>query len=306
MQTLEQRAGAVALSLTRTAETCRLLGCLHEADVPALVVKGAHVEWTCYAQPHQRERSDTDILVRHRDVAAAGAALSAAGYTPALQPGGTLAVAQRTWLRTDAAGVDHAIDLHWRLSNVQLFRSALEWDELWSARSAIPPLGPHGHGPSLGHALILACIHRLAHHARSPRQVWLDDIHLMCGLLDEWQWRVVTALARSRGLGAAVAASLHDASATCGTRVPERVLRDLETPTATSREVVRFIARPRTRLGVALSDWRHLGLRERMTFIRDHVFPAPSYIRDRYDVSSAPAIAWMYLHRILLAVMRAR
>jgi hypothetical protein len=280
-----------------------VLQCLYEAGIPALLVKGAHLEWTCYAHPYQRERSDTDLLVRDSDVAAAAAVLTGAGYEPAVQPGGKVAVAQRTWLRTDAAGVDHAIDLHWRLSNVQLFRSCLEWGELWSSRFSIPPLGPHAYGPSLEHALILACTHRLAHHARSPRQVWLDDIHLLSGVLDEKQWTALTGLACSRGLGAAVAASLHDASVACGTSVPARVLRDLQAPGATSPEIARFIARPRTRLGVAVSDWRQLRLRDRMTFIRDHVLPPPSYIRDRYEVTSPVAIAWMYMHRILMPIV---
>ena len=68
---------------------------------------------------------------------------------------------------------------------------------------------------------------------------------------------------------------------------------------ATAPEVGRFIARPRTPLGAALSDWRQLGTRDRLTFLRDHVFPPPSYIRDRYDVTSRTAIAWMYVHRVV-------
>jgi hypothetical protein len=299
MQALEQSAGPVALSLGRAHETRQVLARLHDAGVPALLVKGAHLEWTCYDQPHDRERSDTDMLVRESDFAVAATVLSAAGYTPALQPGGKVAIAQRTWLRTDTAGVDHAIDLHWRVSNVQLFRRALEWDELWAARAPIPQLGPRAFGPSAEHALVLACIHRIAHHARSPRQVWLDDIHRLCGMLDDQEWRVLSTLARTRGLGAAVTASLEDASAACGTHLPASVMQDLNAPGATAPQVARFIARPRTRLGAALSDWRQLGTRDRLTFIRDHVFPPPSYIRDRYEVTSAPAIAWMYIFRLI-------
>ena len=299
MQTLEQRAGRVAISLARAVETRRVLARLHDASVPALLVKGAHLEWTCYDQPHERERSDTDMLVRERDLDVAATVLAAAGYTPALQPGGKIAVAQRTWFYTDSTGVDHAIDLHWRLSNVQLFRRALEWVELWAARSPVPQLGPHAFGPSIEHALLLACIHRIAHHARSPRPIWLDDIHRLCGKLDDPGWRDFSTLARNRGLGAAVAASLGDASAAFGTRLPASILRDLEAAGATAPKVARFIARPRTRLGAALSDWRQLGARDRLTFIRDHVFPPPSYIRARYEVTSPAAIAWMYFARLV-------
>jgi hypothetical protein len=306
MQTLEQRAGRVALSLARGAETRRVLDRLHGADVPALLIKGAHLEWTCYTQPHQRERSDTDMLIRDGDVGAAAVVLCAAGYTPAVQPEGKVAVAQRTWFHTDRAGVDHAIDLHWRVSNVQLFRGALEWTELWAAKSPISQLGAHAFGPSVAHALLLACIHRLAHHARSSRQVWLDDIHQLCGMLDDRGWHDLSDCARTRGLGAAVAASLEDASAACGTRLPASIMQDLNAAAATAPEVARFIARPRTRLSAALFDWRQLGPRDRLTFIRDHLFPPPSYIRDRYGVSSAPAVAWMYLHRVLQTATRLR
>ena len=304
MQTLAQSAGHVALSLARAVETRRVLAHLHDAGVPALLVKGAQLEWTCYGQPHHRERSDTDVLVRERDLPVAATVLSAAGYAPALQPGGKVSIAQRAWLCTDIVGVEHAIDLHWRVSNVQLFRRALEWDELWAARVPISQLGPHAFGPSVAHALVLACIHRIAHHARSPRQIWLDDIDRLCGMLDDQGWCAFSALARNRGLGAAVAASLDDASAACGTRLPPPVMQDLNAPGATTPEVARFIARPRTRLGAAASDWRQLGTRDRLTFIRDHVFPPPSYIRDRYQVTSPVAIAWMYISR--LARLQAR
>jgi hypothetical protein len=301
MQTLAQCAGRVAVSLARAVETRRVLARLHEAGVSVLLIKGAHVEWTCYDQPHERERSDIDMLVRDTDRTAAATVLAAAGYTPALQPGGKIAVAQRTWFYTDAAGVDHALDLHWRLSNVQLFRRALEWDELWAARARIIQLGAHAFGPSVEHALLLACIHRIAHHARSPRWIWLDDIHRLSEMLDDQGWRVFSRLARDRGLGAAVAASLEDASAACGSRLPASIMQDLNSPGATAPAVARFIARPGTRLGAALSDWRQLGARDRLTFIRDHVFPPPSYIRDRYNVTSRAAIAWMYLHRLFHA-----
>ena len=71
MPPLDACASRVALSLARVAETQRVLARLHDAGVPALIVKGAHVEWTCYAAPHLRERSDTDLLIRERDVASA-------------------------------------------------------------------------------------------------------------------------------------------------------------------------------------------------------------------------------------------
>jgi hypothetical protein len=49
---------------------------------------------------------------------------------------------------------------------------------------------------------------------------------------------------------------------------------------------------------VAMSDWRRIrGVRARVRFIREHLFPPAGYMRHRYGISSRFALPVLYAHR---------
>ena len=50
-----------------------------------------------------------------------------------------------------------------------------------SSAARLPCLAsaPHALAPSHGDALLLACMHRVAHHHDNERLIWLYDIHLL-------------------------------------------------------------------------------------------------------------------------------
>ena len=77
---------------------------------------------------------DTDLLVREEDRAAAVAALEAAGYRRTPLVDGSRVMRQAEYRREDRAGIAHAIDLHWRVSNTALFAEMVGLDELLARR----------------------------------------------------------------------------------------------------------------------------------------------------------------------------
>jgi hypothetical protein len=72
-----------ARSLFIRAATGRVIDALAAADVPALLLKGAALIATVYADPAQREMLDIDVLVPGDRIAAATSALAELGYRPA-------------------------------------------------------------------------------------------------------------------------------------------------------------------------------------------------------------------------------
>jgi hypothetical protein len=72
----------VARSLFIAAALRDALGALSAADVPALLLKGAALVETVYADPAQREMLDLDILVPGAQLHLATAALESLGYAP--------------------------------------------------------------------------------------------------------------------------------------------------------------------------------------------------------------------------------
>ena len=59
----------------------------------------------------------------------------------------------------------HVVDLHWRIANPQRVRPVLAYEELAAAAEPVPALAPRARGLRRVHALLLACVHRVAHHA---------------------------------------------------------------------------------------------------------------------------------------------
>src|SRR5215468_5056250 len=54
---------AVALTPLRERELTRVLDALHDADAPAIVIKGAALAHTHYPRPELRPRIDTDLMI---------------------------------------------------------------------------------------------------------------------------------------------------------------------------------------------------------------------------------------------------
>src|SRR5205814_2238849 len=90
-----------------------------------------------------------------------------------------LAAELRGAASVDAAGVEHQLDVHWRISNVLAFGAVLTYAEVAADAVWLRPLGAHALTPSTPHSLALACIHRVAHHRESGNLLWLYDIALL-------------------------------------------------------------------------------------------------------------------------------
>lgn len=299
-------AASAALQLVHHRESCRLFSVFARAGVAPLLLKGAHLAYAVYDAPELRPRVDTDLLVRDDEFESVSRALSSAGYAPVPHVTGDVAFGQYQYSRTDESGARHTIDLHRRIANPQAFAARLTYEELSDDAIALPALAPNARGPALWRALILACLHRTAHHGTSSRLIWLYDIHLISSQLDGSQWDVVVDAAASKGIAPVVAAGLTDAAAAFGTALPSDLIDRLRAHAASADpDVVAFLERPPSLLRVAASDWRRLrGWRDRARFLREHLFPAPAYIRHRYGVRANAALPFLYAHRIVAGLYR--
>lgn len=299
-------AANAVLALVRDREGRRLFAAFERARVAPLVLKGAHLAYSVYARPELRPRLDTDLLVNDGEFDRVCRVLAAAGYSAVPHVTGEVAFGQFQYSRTDETGARHTIDLHRRIANPQAFAARLTCEELNEDALALPALAPNARGPALWRALILACVHRTAHHGTSRRLIWLYDIHLIAAQLTGADWdRLVDAAVR-KGLTPVVAAGLSDTSDALGTTLPPDVVSRLRAHDASAdADVVAFVERPPSLLRVAASDWRRLrSWRDRARFLREHFFPPPSYIRHRYGVQATAALPLFYAHRIVSGAFR--
>lgn len=291
---------AAAVEAARAHRLAAVVTHLEARGVPVLLMKGAALSLTCYPAPHLRPRHDDDLLVDPSRFDEACAALEAAGYVAEPQVAAAGITGQRHFARADAHGAHH-VDLHWRPVNPVAFADLPPFVELWDASVPLP--GHDGvRGLGAEHALLLACVHRVAHHTPTEDPQWLLDIHLLATRLEAAQWESFAALAVRSRQAAVCAAELARARAVFDTPVPDGVFDSLGRMSGEPSEAHLAAHDP---LRVQWLNLRHAaGWRAKLDLVRQHLVPPAAYMRARYGVSHAALLPWCYAHRAVTGLTR--
>jgi hypothetical protein len=292
---------AALRTLLRTKETDAIvLDLARRGGVLPLLLKGAHLAYSHYARPYLRPKPDTDLLVPPHARDAVRRIVLDLGYEPCPAIPGEFVAAQATFEKRRGGRLVHTVDVHWKIFNALPFADVLTYDELAGRAVAVPSLDQSARGLSSVDALVLAAVHRVAHHFDSDHLIWLYDIDLIARGLTHEEWREFAALVRARKVAAVCRRSLQRSVDRFGTNVPAWVWTDLPSgDTAKGERTARYLAR-RTHLGVVLDDLRTLSRwRDRWRLVREHAFPPAAYMRGVYAPSSAAPLPLLYARRLL-------
>jgi hypothetical protein len=294
---------ATAIEALQRRELLRLVQAFAAASIPMLVVKGAAWAFTLYPSPELRPRQDTDVLIDPASRQAADDALVDLGYRPAVESAMELASAQRHYTRLDDVAVPHHVDLHWRAANPLVFARALPFSRVYERSVAVAAL-EGGRTLCATDALLLACLHRVAHHGHESGLVWLLDVHLIASRLTAAEWETLVRSAEENALAGVCARTLARAIDWFGTPVPDGVLVWIARAGAESADAV-FLGRGVSPLGVFMSDWRAIGTwMGRLRLVKDHVFPPSSYMFARYGTRHQAVLPFLYGQRALGGLCR--
>ena len=275
----------VALEVLRRFELERVVLAMRAAGVQPLLMKGVALAYLHYPEPSLRPRYDTDLLVHPDDRDAVSETMRELGYRRATQTSGDLVMPQATFETTDRFGTCHACDVHWKIANPQPFANLLPIDALRTRAVEVPALGTWARALGDLDALLLACIHRVAHHDDSARLLWLYDIHLLASGLDRQAFARLTELATTTAMTAICARGLGLARERFHTAIPEGAMAALAARGSSEPSEV-FLWPERRKIDVLVSDLRLLGSwSAKWALLRQHLFPPATYMLERYQVS---------------------
>lgn len=296
---------AVVLDAVARDHNRAVLTALAAAHLDVLVFKGAALADSHYPATWLRPRGDLDLLVPIGQVQAASRTLERAGCRKAARPVGDYVTAQACYV-AESAGTTVTYDLHWRLSDPQAFAGALDHATLWA--DAQPSLVTGVRLPSAVHALLIACIHRAAHHLDTDRLLLLCDVDRLARRLSPDEWDQFLAFARARRLLAVCRRALDLAGLLLQTPVPTPVRAALAAAT-TGEPTARFVTGTMRKVDVLQSDLARLPTwRARARLILEHLFPPRSYMAVRYGsrhpLLSPGFVLLLYGHRIATGVTR--
>lgn len=161
------------------------------------------------------------------------------------------------------------------------------------------PSEPSGHAD----ALLLACVHRVAHHNDSPYLLWLWDIHLLASRLTTEEWGALVRGARDTGMRSVTIRGLELAHERFGAPIPMGIIERLG-PADRKEPAARFV-RGLRQAEIALTNLAAMrSWRSRLTFVWDNLFPPRAHMRTTYRRCPAVLLPIAYLHRIVRGAPR--
>ena len=278
-----------------------LLEALSEASVVPLILKGTALAYQVFDSPELRARGDTDLLIRETDVPVLRHVMAVLGYRENTTSGDEHGLRQATWYRTDAFGCEHNFDIHWSIANPAAFANLIQYDEALPHSVEIAAISEHARGLDRARAMLLACVHRVAHHHDSDRLVWLIDIVLLGRQMSDGEWRRLRDLAIEGKVAAVTVHSLCAAGALAELDLVSRA----NLPEVRDEPSALYLRRDAFRLRFLLSELTSLSSwTARRKRLSDLAFPSPAYMRKEFGVSNRISLSFFYLVRGVRGVFR--
>jgi hypothetical protein len=292
----EEAIGAAAVEPLRLAELRRVLAALPRA----LIVKGTALAYDLYPAPELRPRTDTDLLMDATSADAVRAAFAGLRYSERITSGDEHGVRQTAFSRVDDYGVEHVFDVHWSIANSAVFADVLRRDEL--TPKPLPRIGPGAFTMGDAEGLVLACVHRIAHHQHSEKLIWLVDIDRLRARMSRDEHRRFWQLAAARGVVAVCRQSIAAADGWLGRAPVHDAAEFIDIPRDEPSRV--FLDRD-IRYGTAtLANLRALPWRARVARLRQLAFPPRAFMEQMFATRSALALPWLYVYRGARGVVR--
>jgi hypothetical protein len=290
-----------AFSAAQDRELARVLRHLAAGGVSPILIKGAHLAHTIYPSSALRPRGDTDIVIAVEELPRLGSVLEEAGYRPLAHVRGALILGQCHFQKTDDLGVDHGLDVHCRLAAPLVFRHVLPAAVLRASRVPVPGLGEHAWGPSAPHALVVACVHLVAHHRADPVLLWLYEIARLADMSDRDAATFIET-AGAAGISAVCASALDQSRRYFDGPALESMAARVHAHGAARAEPSARLLTATRPIDDMWLDFRIAdGWHERMTLLREHLCPGAEYMR----ATSAPH-GWLPLAYARRAIHGAR
>jgi Uncharacterised nucleotidyltransferase len=291
---------AAGVEPRRLADLREVLAALAGAGIDVLILKGSALAYEIYDAPEFRPRGDTDLLIRPDSLEATRRILTTLGLHEVPGSGDEHGVRQAIFARGA-----HTYDVHWAIANAAVFAGLLAFDDLLARSVPLPRISEHARGLSHVDALLLACIHRVAHHHDSERLVWLCDIAFLRDRMSEEEHRQFWRLAAERRIVGICARAVELADEWMSRPRRHRAEEYLtENELRRDEPSRRLMNRRITRGRVLAANLRALPWHLRARRLWQMAFPPRAFMERSFGTRNRLALTWLYVYRGARGVAR--
>lgn len=252
-----------------------------------VLLKGAALAYTIYPKPWLRPRTDTDLIINFSERENFRSVLHNAGFQRLPSIDGQLVSYQEMHSKQLTPGCVLNIDLHWKISNRQVFAESLTTAELLKASQPLSVFSNKVRISSPVLNVLMACQHRVGHHYDDERLIWLYDIHLLLSRFNDEEWQTLTEMAITKELAAITKDAL------------QLVKRLFQTPISTEAMTMLHVAGARNEpskwfLESGKGEWSLFwleinsikGVHRKLRFLFENLFPSSHYVRQRMETNN--------------------
>jgi hypothetical protein len=279
----------------------------HQADIQAVVIKGACFALTIYPDIGLRQMGDLDILVPKSKLAKAVQIANSLGYEdtlPDASPGLRDLLSHEICLQKTGA-YSMTLELHHSLVADKSFVYAVPVDWFWEQTEPLIVSLSRVRFESLlmltpAAQILYAASHAMLQHGRknTPLRWFYDLDRLINTYAGRMDWDLLLSQASVFEWGSALDAALSQTRAYFNTPVPDNVLASLSELTDRHRELVALLQnKPATHVLEEGQKMLALNGVARFRLFFALLIPSPSYMRWRYQLKTSWALPVYYLFR---------
>ena len=284
----------VAFEMHRLRELEKILDRCEELHIAPLILKGAALAYTHYSHPATRERCDTDLFVDFSAIEKIRRMMVGFGYVVL---GPVYKSHQFTCTKVTGGIMDMTFDIHWRINNAARFAQTIDYPEALECAVNITPI-PGARTLCPQHSLLLACLHLAASSDdKSPRLIWLYDIHLLLHSMDEFELSDFVQMAVTKKVQDICLTAIRKAQAYFETELSADCCYILSSSIGRITLVQRF---KESNLGLLVNDFRVLpGMSCKMKLFKELFWPSPGELLTRYHKKHVFWIPCLYCRQII-------
>lgn len=267
-----------------------------------ILLKGTVMANQYYAKPYHRPMGDVDILIENDSVESIRSILLSNRFTLESSNFGDKVLRQFSCIKALDNEINLHFDIHTQLFNRPGLHNLLSYQELKKYSVRLNLGGQIVLVPSAAHCAIHACVHLMAHHANSRRLIWLYDIKLILeSFTDEDKEYFLDFVEINKIARIALSAieACHRQFPLKNQEIFSSLVRLDKSQQGDFHPATNFLL-DSSQVKILLGDWSQThGMRNRIKWLREHLFPHPPYIQEQFNVRSTPMIIAFYIWRIL-------
>ena len=252
-----------------------------------ILFKGSALAYTVYNTPWQRPRSDSDILINKSDLEQYDRIFTELGYQSLFAVEGDYVAYQKTYTKQLSPSLYSNIDVHWRINNRQILANSLKLEGLLRDAMSLRTTCGEIKIPHIVDSVLISSLHRLGHHHKEERLIWLYDIHQLIQKFTDSDWHILVEKAKESQLAAITLDALQYCTRLFSSEIPKTHLDDLAQLADEIEPSQIFLHRDLAEWRYFLADIRSLpSWYMKVKLLQETAFPNGEYLKQQMNSNS--------------------